>query len=46
MHQSVITPEGDKPWMDLAREGAYLRRCREAVPGVTSGVRQRPAGEL
>jgi 2,5-furandicarboxylate decarboxylase 1 len=22
--------------MDLAREGAYLRRCREAVPGVTA----------
>ncbi|MBI2357639.1 MAG: UbiD family decarboxylase [Deltaproteobacteria bacterium] len=36
MYQSVITPEGDKPWMDLPREGAYLRRCREAVPGVTS----------
>jgi len=34
MLQSIITPEGDKPWMDLAREGAYLRRCREAVPGV------------
>jgi len=34
MYQSVITPEGDKPWMDLPREGAYLRRCREAVPGV------------
>ena len=36
MHQSVITPVGDKPWMDLAREGAYLRRCREAVPGVNA----------
>ncbi len=36
MYQSVITPEGDKPWMDLPREGAYLRRCREAVPGVTA----------
>jgi len=34
MYQSVITPEGDKPWMDLPREGSYLRRCREAVPGV------------
>ncbi|MDP6560668.1 MAG: UbiD family decarboxylase, partial [Candidatus Binatia bacterium] len=34
--QSVITPEGDKPWMDLPREGAYLRRCREAVPQVTA----------
>jgi UbiD family decarboxylase len=34
IHQSILTPEGDKPWMDLAREGAYLRRCREAVPGV------------
>jgi UbiD family decarboxylase len=34
MHQSIITPEGDKPWLDLAREGAYLRRCRETVPGV------------
>jgi 2,5-furandicarboxylate decarboxylase 1 len=34
MYQSVITPEGDKPWMDLPREGAYLRRVREAVPGV------------
>jgi UbiD family decarboxylase len=34
MHTSILTPEGDKPWMDLAREGAYLRRCREAVPGV------------
>ena len=34
MHVSILTPEGDKPWMDLAREGAYLRRCREAVPGV------------
>ncbi|MDP6560018.1 MAG: UbiD family decarboxylase [Candidatus Binatia bacterium] len=36
MHQSVITPDGDKPWMDIAREGAYLRRCREAVPDVTA----------
>ena len=36
MFQSIITPEGDKPWMDLPREGAYLRRCREAVPGVTA----------
>jgi len=36
MYQSVITPEGDKPWMDLAREAAYLRRLREAVPGVTA----------
>ncbi len=34
MHQSIITPEGDKPWLDLAREGAYLRRCQEAVHGV------------
>ncbi len=34
MYQSVITPEGDKPWLDLPREGAYLRRIREAVPGV------------
>src|SRR5947199_9869858 len=36
MCQSVITPEGDKPWMDLPREGAYLRRVREAIPGVTA----------
>lgn len=36
MCQSIITPEGDKPWMDLPREGAYLRRIREAVPGVTA----------
>jgi 2,5-furandicarboxylate decarboxylase 1 len=34
MYQSVITPEGDKPWMDLPREAAYLRRIREAVPTV------------
>jgi UbiD family decarboxylase len=34
MYTSILTPEGDKPWMDLAREGAYLRRAREAVPGV------------
>ncbi len=34
LYTSILTPEGDKPWMDLAREGAYLRRCREAVPGV------------
>lgn len=34
MYESVLTPEGDKPWMDLPREGAYLRRIREAVPGV------------
>jgi 2,5-furandicarboxylate decarboxylase 1 len=34
LHTSILTPEGDKPWMDLAREGAYLRRCREAVPSV------------
>lgn len=40
MCQSVITPEGDKPWMDLPREGAYLRRCREAVPGVTAVCKQ------
>lgn len=36
MIQSIITPEGDKPWLDLPREAAYLRRCREAVPGVTA----------
>jgi UbiD family decarboxylase len=34
LHTSILTPEGDKPWLDLAREGAYLRRAREAVPGV------------
>jgi 2,5-furandicarboxylate decarboxylase 1 len=34
--QTIITPEGDKPWLDLPREGAYLRRAREAVPGVTA----------
>lgn len=34
--QSIITPEGDKPWLDLPREAAYLRRAREAVPGVTA----------
>ncbi|MFQ5852974.1 MAG: UbiD family decarboxylase [Candidatus Binatia bacterium] len=34
IHQSVITPDGDKPWMDLAYEGGFLRRCQEAVPGV------------
>ena len=40
-HVSIgITPEGDKPWMDLPREGAYLRRCREAVPGVTAVCKQ------
>lgn len=32
--QSIITPEGDKPWLDLPREAAYLRRAREAVPSV------------
>lgn len=40
MYQSIITPEGDKPWMDLPREGAYLRRCREAIPGVTAVCKQ------
>jgi len=34
LYTSILTPEGDKPWMDLAREGAYLRRAREAVPNV------------
>lgn len=34
MFVSIITPEGDKPWMDMPREGAYLRRVREAVPSV------------
>jgi len=34
MYVSIITPEGDKPWMDMPREGAYLRRVREAVPSV------------
>ncbi|MSP38362.1 MAG: UbiD family decarboxylase [Deltaproteobacteria bacterium] len=34
LHTSILTPEGDKPWMDLAREGAYLRRACEAVPNV------------
>ena len=34
LHTSILTPEGDKPWMDLAREGAYLRRASEAVPSV------------
>jgi UbiD family decarboxylase len=36
LHTSILTPEGDKPWMDLAREGAYLRRAREAVPSVVA----------
>ncbi len=34
LHTSILTPEGDKPWLDLAREGAFLRRAREAVPNV------------
>lgn len=34
MAESIITPEGDKPWLDLPREAAYLRRCREAVSTV------------
>ena len=41
LHTSILTPEGDKPWMDLAREGAYLRRCRRRAQR-TGGVRQRP----
>lgn len=36
LHTSILTPEGDKPWMDLAREGAYLRRASEAVPSVVA----------
>jgi len=36
LHTSILTPEGDKPWMDLAREGAYLQRAREAVPSVVA----------
>ena len=36
LHTSILTPDGDKPWMDLAREGAYLRRAREAVPSVVA----------
>ena len=36
LHTSILTPEGDKPWMDLAREGAYLRRATEAVPSVVA----------
>lgn len=36
LHTSILTPEGDKPWMDLAREGAYLRRASEAVPNVVA----------
>ncbi len=36
LHTSILTPEGDKPWLDLAREGAYLRRAREAVPNVVA----------
>ena len=42
MYQSVITPEGDKPWMDLPREGAYLRRCREAVLGMSGDLAHLP----
>lgn len=38
--QSIITPEGDKPWLDLPREAAYLRRIREAVPSVTAVCKQ------
>ena len=43
LHTSILTPEGDKPWMDLAREGAYLRRAREAVPERAGGLHQRQA---
>ena len=32
LHTSILTPEGDKPWMDLAREGAYLRRAAKPCP--------------
>lgn len=39
-YQSVITPEGDKPWLDLPREGTYLRRIREAVPSVIAVCKQ------
>lgn len=40
MIQSIITPEGDKPWLDLPREAAYLRRIREAVPSVKAVCKQ------
>lgn len=35
-YQCLLTPDEDKPWMDLARDGGYFRRIREAVPTVTA----------
>jgi UbiD family decarboxylase len=34
--QSIITPEGEKPWLELPGEAGYLRRAREVVPTVTA----------
>lgn len=34
--QSILTPEGEKPWLELAREATYLRRAREVVPTVAA----------
>lgn len=34
IYQCLLTPDEDKPWMDLARDGAYYRRIKEAVPTV------------
>jgi 2,5-furandicarboxylate decarboxylase 1 len=34
--QSILTPEGEKPWLELAREAAYLQRAREVVPTVSA----------
>lgn len=36
IYQSLLTPDEDKPWLELARDGGYLRRIREAVPTVTA----------
>jgi 2,5-furandicarboxylate decarboxylase 1 len=34
IYESLLTPDEDKPWLDLAQEAAYFRRIKEAIPTV------------
>jgi UbiD family decarboxylase len=34
IYESLLTPDEDKPWLDLAQEAAYFKRIKEVVPTV------------
>ena len=43
LHTSILTPEGDKPWMDLAREGVLAKYGVQLIGASERAIARRQA---